>query len=204
MGRGEMVADSDASRDLPAGPACLAAATHTPPQRRARRDECGLAHTVVTMDRPSTDPARRWTLRRNCSLTPRQVAYAYAVLGSASFAVGLAFLLRGVWVVLAFTLVEQSLVGLALLAYARHATDHETICLTDAALLVECVEADRHRSARFDPAATRVVVDGGRRAVVRLESRGVAVEVGRFVDDARRRQLARELRLALRHAAMVR
>lgn len=149
------------------------------------------------MDGPTIDPARRWTLRRNCSLTPRQVGIAYAVLGSASFAVALAFLLRGVWVVLAFTLVEQSLVGLALLAYARHAADVETIALTDAALLVECVEADRHRQSRFDPAATRVVVDGGRRAVVRIESRGATLEIGRFVDDARRRQLARELRQAL-------
>jgi uncharacterized membrane protein len=143
---------------------------------------------------------RQWTLQRNCAMSPRQVALAYAVLCAGSLAVSLAvFLLHGIWVVFAFSLLELSLVGLAMLIYARHALDHETIALSDACLLVECVEADRHEQARLDPLWTRVSVTGERRrALIKLESRGVEVEVGRFVTEARRRQVERELRQALR------
>jgi uncharacterized membrane protein len=143
---------------------------------------------------------RQWTLQRNCAMSPRQVALAYAVLCAGSLAVSLAvFLLHGIWVVFAFSLLELSLVGLAMLIYARHALDHETIALSDACLLVECVEADRHEQARLDPLWTRVSVgDERQRPLIKLESRGVKVEVGRFVTEARRRQVERELRQALR------
>jgi uncharacterized membrane protein len=141
-----------------------------------------------------------WTLRRNCALSPRQVALAYAVLCAGSLAVSLALLvLHGVWIVFAFSLLELALVGAAMLIYARHALDHEHIRLDAACLLVERVEADHCEQARLDPLWTRVIApDDRRRALIRIESRGVKVEVGRFVTEARRRQVARELRQALR------
>lgn len=148
---------------------------------------------------------REWTLRRNCSLSPRQVARAYAVLCLGSLAVALGFLLHGIWFVLAFSLLELALVGLALLVYARHATDHERIALSESGLLVTCVQADHRELVRLDPLWTRVVVpDERRRTLIQLESRGVKVEIGRFVDDTRRRQVARELRQALRRVSAMR
>lgn len=149
---------------------------------------------------------REWTLQRNCAMTPRQVALAYAVLCTGSLTVSLAvLLLHGIWVVLAFSLLELALVGLALLVYARHATDHEHIALTDACLLVERFEADRRELAHLDPLWARVSLDEARRrTLIRLESRGVQVEVGRFVSEARRRQVERELRQALRSVSAMR
>jgi uncharacterized membrane protein len=148
------------------------------------------------------------TLQRNCSMTPRQVARAYAVLCALSLSVALAFLLQGFWLVLAFSLLELGCVGLALLLYARHALDRERISLSDDCLLVECVQADVRSQARLDPLWTRVLpgtgAAGPRRALITLESRGVRVEVGRFVNEAQRRQVARELRLALRQVSVVR
>ena len=49
-----------------------------------------------------------------------------------------------------------------------------------------------------------VVPDERRRTLIRLESRGVKVEIGRFVNEARRRQVARELRQALRSVSAMR
>lgn len=143
---------------------------------------------------------REWTLQRNCSLSPRQVALAYAVLCAFSLTVSLVLLLlHGVWIVLAFSLLELALVALALVVYARHALDREHILLADSVLLVECVRADRCEQARLDPLWTRVLApDERRRPLIRLESRGVKVEIGRFVSEARRRQVERELRQALR------
>jgi uncharacterized membrane protein len=151
------------------------------------------------------------TLQRNCSMTPRQVARAYALLCAFSLSVALAFLfLQGVWMVLAFSLLELSCVGLALLLYARHALDRERIVLSSDCLLVECVQADRHSQARLDPLGVRVLTGpeaaagkgNPRRALVTLESRGVRVEIGRFVNEAQRRQVAGELRHALRQISL--
>jgi uncharacterized membrane protein len=150
------------------------------------------------------------TLQRNCSLTPRQVARAYAVLCTVSLAVALAFFLHGVWIVLAFSVLELSCVGLALLLYARHALDRERIALTASCLLVECVQADVRSQARLDPLWTRVLPPSegmfpaaDKRGLITLESRGVRIEVGRFVNDAKRRQVARELRQALRQISVM-
>jgi len=146
-----------------------------------------------------------WTLQRNCSLTPRQVVRAYAVACAGSLAVALGFFLHGIWIVLAFSLLD-----LAFLLYARHASDRERIALSDACLLVECVQADVHSQARLDPLWTRVLAPGelspakAQRALITLESRGVRVEVGRFVSETQRRQVARELRHALRQVSVMR
>ena len=171
-------------------------------------------HVVTTGCRHGQDTGvrmtREWTLQRNCSLSPRQVARAYAVLCLGSLAVAVGFLVHGIWLVLAFSLLELALVGLALLVYARHATDHERIALSESGLLVTCVQADRRELVRLDPLWTRVVEPDGhapnerRRTLIQLESRGVKVEIGRFVDDARRRQVARELRHALRSVSAMR
>ena len=148
---------------------------------------------------------REWTLRRNCSLSPRQLAHAYAILCLGSLAVAVGFLFHGIWFVLGFSLLELALVGLALLVYARHATDHERIALSESGLLVTCVQAEKRESIRLDPLWTRVVAPDERpRTLIQLESRGVKVEIGRFVDDSRRRQVARELRQALRGLSVMR
>jgi uncharacterized membrane protein len=149
------------------------------------------------------------TLQRNCSMTPRQVARAYALLCAMSLAVALAFFLQGVWIVLAFSLLELGCVGLALLLYARHALDRERIVLSSDCLLVECVQADRRSQARLDPLGARVLTgheaagkSSPRPALIMLESRGVRVEIGRFVNESQRRQVARELRQALRQISL--
>jgi len=115
-----------------------------------------------------------------------------------------------VWIVLAFSLLELACVGLALLLYARHALDRERIALSSDCLLVECVQAEVHSQALLDPLWTRVLTGTDaaagrpRRNLITLESRGVRVEVGRFVNEAQRRQVARELRMALRQVSVMR
>jgi uncharacterized membrane protein len=140
-----------------------------------------------------------WILKRNCSLTPRQSAAAYALLCSASFGIGLVFLLQGVWIVLAFSLLEMAAVGWALLHYARHALDVERIALTERALVVERVDAGRHSRFSLDPLRTRVQPPLPRaRKLILLESPGNCVEIGSYVSEPVRQQVAQELARAMR------
>lgn len=147
---------------------------------------------------------REWFLKRNCSLSPRQLGLAYAVLCAGAFGIALLFALAGIWIVLAFALVEMAAVAAALLHYARHALDYERIALADGCLLVERVQAGQARQVRLDARWARVAAPGERRrALIELSSRGVRVEVGSFVSESIRRQVAQELRGALRPGSLL-
>jgi hypothetical protein len=71
----------------------------------------------------------QWFLRRNCSVSPRQLGWMYLSLCAVSLAIGAAFWFQGAKLVLPFAWIELVAVGIAFAAYARHATDGETIRL---------------------------------------------------------------------------
>lgn len=143
-----------------------------------------------------------WLIKRNCSASPRQLAIVLGSLVAVSFAIGVAFAALGFWMVLPFVGIEVVAVVAAFLFYGRHAADAERIALTGSALSVERIEADEIVRWQFDPAWVRVEVDEhgealGRRVRVHLAERGERLEVGRYLLDERRSELARELRNAL-------
>ena len=142
-----------------------------------------------------------WLLKRNCSLSPRQVAVAYGLLCLCAFAIAGVFALHGFWFVLAFALLEMAAVAGALLHYARHATDHEHIALSEGCLLIERVLAGELSQVRLDPCWTRIALPGHQHALIRLESRGVKVEIGGFVSEEVRQEIGEELRRELRSSS---
>ena len=144
-----------------------------------------------------------WLLKRNCSLSPRQAGKAYGALCMVLLAIGLGFTLHGAWWVLAFVLIEIGATVLALLHYARHASDRERIVLSDDCLLVERIEGDRLREVRLDPYWARIAVPTRKRNLIELESRGVKVAVGGYVSEEARQQVAGELRIALRASSFL-
>jgi uncharacterized membrane protein len=165
-----------------------------------------MATTMTTMAFAQQEqPASKhdWLLKRNCSLTPRQLALAYAVQCVLSFAVAMMFTLQGAWYVLIFSMLEMSALALAFLYYARHATDHEHIALVDGCLLVERIVAGEVQQIRLDPYWTRIAVPKQTESLINLEAKGVKIEVGRFVTAAKRRQVAQELRQELRRSSFM-
>ena len=70
---------------------------------------------------------KRWQMRRNCALTPKQLLQFYIALVCLSLIVATGFFLAGVWMIPIFTAIELSVVTLGFLIYCRHALDCETI-----------------------------------------------------------------------------
>ena len=140
---------------------------------------------------------RVWMLSRNCALTPRQVGAFYLSLVAASLCIATVFLLRGAWMILPFSLIEMTALGVALLVYTRHATDGDRVSLRRDALTIESVDGNRRCLTRLDPRAARVEMDARPRAELAVVARGERVRVGRFVSERERRRFARELRQAL-------
>ncbi|WP_416559337.1 DUF2244 domain-containing protein [Limnohabitans sp. yimb22184] len=145
-------------------------------------------------------PAIQWQLRRNCSVTPAQLGWLYLSLCVLSLGIGVFFWLQGATLVLAFAGLEITLVGLAFLAYARHATDGEWISLQGTSLVVEKESAGRRERAEFARQWVRVEPKSGDHSLIELSGQGRSIEVGRFVRPELRQVLAREIRRALRSA----
>jgi uncharacterized membrane protein len=140
---------------------------------------------------------REWTLKRNCSISPKQLMQAYSALCTASLAIAVFMTLRGAWYVLGFAVVELAAVGFAFLYYARHATDQEHIVLTDDWLLVELIQAGKARQYKLLRRWIKLVPQSAPQRLIGLESCGVQVKVGRFLSERKRQQLLLELRQEL-------
>ncbi len=139
-----------------------------------------------------------WDLRRNCSITPRQLGLAYGVLCALALTVALGFVLGGVVMVFGFTFIELVAVGVALLIWSRHVLDHERIVLNQGELQVTRQAAGRQTRRVFRAAWVRVEPRHSQGSLVELSGQGGVAHVGRYLPAHLRDMLAAEIRLALR------
>jgi uncharacterized membrane protein len=123
---------------------------------------------------------------------------AYAVLCAASLAVASSFWAEGARVVMPVAWAQLMLIGGLGWAVARHASDRECIVLRGDRLTVERASGSHVERVEFQPAWVRVEPEHDDRSLIELSGQGRRIAVGRFVAPEQRRQLAEELRLALR------
>jgi uncharacterized membrane protein len=142
----------------------------------------------------------RWFLKRNCSATPVQLSRLYGSLCVVSLVIASFCWYQGAVLVLPFAALELAAVGAAFLAYARHASDRETISLEGRQLVVEVENAGHLQRAEFDRDWVRVEPGFSDRSLVELSARGRSVNVGRYLRPELRPVLAQEIRKALREA----
>lgn len=142
----------------------------------------------------------QWFLRRNCSVTPRQLVMIYLSLCVVSLAIGGLFWFRGATLVLPIAWLELCAVGFAFLVYARHASDGETIRLSGGQLVIEQEDGGKTHRSEFRREWVRVEPGVADNSLIALTGQGKTVHIGRFVRPELRPVLAREIRMALRGA----
>lgn len=142
----------------------------------------------------------QWFLRRNCSVTPRQLVLIYLSLCVLSLAIGVLFWVKGATLVLPIAWIELVAVGVAFLVYARHASDGGTIRLTEGQLVIEQENGGRLSRSEFRREWVRVEPGAADSSLIALSEQGRTVHIGRFVRPELRPVLAREIRMALRGA----
>jgi uncharacterized membrane protein len=158
----------------------------------------GFGREVVLNHLPGAPTAVQWLLRRNCSIAPAQLGQVYLALCAVSLVISGLFFWQGAPFVLAFAGVEMVAVGAAMLVFARHATDKETLTLMGSTLQVEQCLGSRVAQAELDADWVTVEPSAGQGSLLQLSARGQTVRVGRFVRPELRAALAQELRAALR------
>lgn len=148
------------------------------------------------------DRALQWLSARNTSLSPRLLLVCFAGLSLVSLAIAVGFWIQGATLVMPFAWLESSALGAALWVHTRHAADRECVRLEGDRLMVEHACGGRTERVEFSPAWVRIEPESGERSLVELSGQGQRIAIGRFVRPELRRQLADELRWALRRWPM--
>ena len=143
-----------------------------------------------------------WLLKRNCSMAPKQLFAIFGALSVLSLTIAAYFWWQGATVIMAFAWLELAAVGTALLVYSRHAADQENIALRKGRLTVAHTSGNTVETAEFAPEWVSVEPVTGDESLIEVFGQGRRIEVGRFVRPELRRQLANELRHAVRLARL--
>ena len=140
----------------------------------------------------------QWLFKKNCSFTPKQVGIFYLAQSTLSLIVASFFLYQGVWLILPFTLLELAVLAIALLIYARHATDYEKIDIRQGELLVETSNAGKVMQFVFNPSWVRVDSVLNSQKLISINYQGQVLEVGRFIHVSLRKNFLVEFAQDLR------
>ncbi len=140
---------------------------------------------------------QQWLLKRNCSLSPAQLAACFSALGCISLLIAAVFAANGAWPIVVFSGLEILALALAFFFYGRHAADYERIFFDGSGVVVETVCADRLQRVRLGTAWLKIDYQEHKRELIRLAQGGQCLFVGRYVAQEQRKQLAEELRSGL-------
>lgn len=147
-----------------------------------------------------SDWSIEWILKRNCSMAPQQLFGLFGGLCVLSMAIACFFWVQGAKLVMPFAWLELVAVGVALLVYTRHAADQERIALSSGSLMIQHTSGSITETVQFLPDWVTVEPVMGDESLIELSGQGQRIEVGRFVRPELRKQLASELRQAVRVA----
>ena len=145
-------------------------------------------------------------MKRNCSFTPRQVGWFYLSMVIFSSLIAGYFYWRGAWIIVPFTGLELLALGIALIIYARHATDYEKIVIQDGYLNVEVVNGHQTIQKHWPLLWVRIEspvflkdaksLKDPKNHLVTLEYGDDSVCVGLYIFPEKRQELADKIRRA--------
>jgi uncharacterized membrane protein len=139
---------------------------------------------------------RHFDLAPHCSLTPRTAVLFFGSVCFATFGVAGAATLMGYWPVLPFAGAEMLLLGWALKTSMDRRHEHEHIDVTETSVIIEYSRGTPTRVV-FPRHWARVKIRRPKsplhRAHLVIESHGRAYEIGKFLSEEERLQLASHL-----------
>ena len=139
-------------------------------------------------------------LAPHCSLSVRGAVVFFASVALVTFGVAGVATALGYWPVLPYAGAEMALLAWALHANMQRRHEHETIDITDAEVIITYAQGNPARVV-FPRHWARVKIRRPNSPLHRghlvIESHGRAYEVGKFLTEEERRQLAAALRLRI-------
>ncbi len=154
------------------------------------------------MEGVAQEPARAFVFHSSprSSLTRTQARLAFWALAGVSFGVAMAFAALGYWPILPFAGLEIGILAWAFDALRERERDFETLTIDGDAVVLEWRHARQCGRREMNRQWMRVELDcagPGRACRLRVRSHGRDTEVGQFLSDDARQQLAATLRSKL-------
>jgi uncharacterized membrane protein len=140
---------------------------------------------------------KRWQMRRNCALTPKQLLKFYIALVCLSLTVATGFLLAGIWVIPIFTALELSAVTIGFLIYCRHALDCETIEIDGNRLIVKKFISYKEAIYEFNAQWAKIEPPLKDSKVFFICQSNLRVEIGQFMRQEQQLSLIASVRAYL-------
>ena len=137
---------------------------------------------------------KRWQMRRNCALTPKQLLKFYIALVCLSLLVATGFLLAGIWVIPIFTALELSAVTIGFLIYCRHALDCETIEIDGNRLIVKKFISYKEAIYEFNAQWAKIEPPLKDSKVFFISQSNLRVEIGQFMRQEQQLSLIASVR----------
>jgi uncharacterized membrane protein len=141
--------------------------------------------------------------RPNCSLTTQGRIKLFMLLAVIPLIVGAGFLIIGMWMIFPFIGLELLALAYAFYYIDRHAGDYESISIEGDKLLIEKHINNQTRQFELNTYWAKLVLypTTSGNLHLYLRSRGVDLEVGKFMNNDQREALAMQLkkRLAVTH-----
>jgi uncharacterized membrane protein len=140
---------------------------------------------------------KRWQMRRNCALSPKQLLQFYIALVCLSLIVATGFWLAGVWMIPIFTAVELSAVTIGFLIYCRHALDNEVIEIDGKRLIVKTFIGYKEKVYEFNTQWAKIEppIEGAKSFHISQSS--LRVEIGQFLRYEQQLALIAQVRACL-------
>jgi uncharacterized membrane protein len=164
---------------------------------QANKKEIRVCFVLYRWINSQTVDGREWLLRRNCMLTPTQLASFMAMAGLLSLCVAIAWGLAGVWWVLPFALIEIAGLSIAFFVYSRHATDLDRVIVGEEKVVVEVVDGSKRSRSECPNERVRIAYSQGKKSLIQLRLGSNDWHIGRFVPESQREALAKEIAKAL-------
>lgn len=139
--------------------------------------------------------------RPNCSLTQRGRQFAFGVMAAGILLVAAVFGWLGYWLILPFAGLEIGVLAWAFDSLKKHSGDYESLSIRGDEIQIERKQGERLERRTLNCRwAQLVTVPGkrGGRVEVALRSHGRETELGAFLTDEGRRELAEELQTWLK------
>ena len=141
---------------------------------------------------------KRWKMRRNCALTPKQLLQFYVALVCLSAIVATGFFLAGVWVILIFTIIELAAVTIGFLIYCRHALDCETIEIVGQKLIVKKFIGYKETVYEFNTQWAKIEPPLEGAKAFYISQSNLRVELGQFLRQEQQLTFISSVRMHLR------
>lgn len=157
---------------------------------------------MVNIERLANDDLCRFVLRPNRSMSWRGSLLFFLSLVLVSSFISISLTLLGFWMVLPFAGLEMLLLGAGLYLVAGRCYEREVISIGQEDILIEKGRGYPRQQWTVGRVWAQVVLERCPRqwypSKLLIRSHGRAVEVGRFLHEEERRQLAADLNLSLR------